>query len=172
MHTIPGRDMSAGSLGHGLSDAAGLAIGAKRDGKSYRVYTMLGDGECDEGSVWEAAMAAPKYGLDNLVAIVDRNRLAAFTVTEEVMPLEPFAEKWRAFNWETHEVDGHDIGAFIELIHKLQVKKNGKPKCVIAHTIKGKGVDFMENKQEWHGHSINGAQYDEILRQLKAGNKK
>jgi transketolase len=167
MLKVPGIDFSAGSLGHGLSLALGMAICGKTDKLDYRVYAMLGDGECNEGSVWEAAMAAPKYGVDNLIAIVDRNRLAAFGATEDIMPLEPFPQKWEAFNWETFEVDGHDIKAFLELIKKSRERVNGKPKCIIAHTVKGKGVDFMENNTGWHGHAIDQGQYAEVLRQLK-----
>jgi len=146
---VRGVDTSTGSLGHGLSVAVGMALGARVRKKSWRVYCLMGDGECNEGSIWEAAMAAKHYKLNNLIGFVDRNRLMIDGATEDIMSLEPFAEKWKAFGWQVREVDGHDFQQLAEAIEFGQAYEDG-PVVVIANTIKGKGVDFMENDPAWH----------------------
>lgn len=151
----PGVEVSTGSLGQGLSFAAGLAIAARRLQRSNRAYCILGDGECEEGNVWEAAMTAAKFRLDNLVAIIDWNGLQG-GVTLEVMPsLEPFGDKWRAFGWSVLDVPGHDLEA-LRSAYLIARKTTGKPTVIIARTVKGKGVSFMENDPEWHGQKLAG----------------
>jgi transketolase len=149
MHKVPGIEASTGALGHGLSFAAGVALAGKKDKKDYRVVVLLGDGECQEGSVWEAALFAPQHKLDNLTVIVDHNKLQAMDRLENIVGLDPLAKKWEAFGWAVEEVDGHDISALQTLFAKLPLKK-GKPSLVIAHTVKGKGISFMENVPIWH----------------------
>jgi transketolase len=151
---VPGVDASTGSLGHGLSMAVGMAMGARFQGKSWLTYCLLGDGECDEGSVWEAAMAAHHHKIDNLITFVDRNHLMIDGPTEEVMSLEPLGDKWRAFGWNVREIDGHDYAQIGEAIEAAQRAK-GTPVVIIANTVKGKGVDFMENKVQWHYGSVD-----------------
>src|SRR5665647_2204639 len=145
----PGVDMSSGSLGQGLSVGLGMALGLRLRRLDARVFVVLGDGELQEGQVWEAAMAAPKFGLDNLVAIVDDNHIQLMGDTAAVMPIEPLAEKWRAFNWHVLEVDGHDPAA-IESSCAAAARVKGRPTVILARTVKGKGVSFMENTHEWH----------------------
>lgn len=149
MHYIPGIDMSTGSLGHGLSVGVGMALTARLDQADWRTYVLLGDGECDEGMIWEAAMSAANFKLGNLTAIVDRNKLSLDGATEDVMKLEPFADKWRAFGWNVIEIDGHDVDAILTGFTKAK-ETTGKPSVIIANTIKGKGADFMENQTNWH----------------------
>jgi transketolase len=149
MRKIPGVEASTGSLGHGLSIGVGMALAGKIDVLPYRVFVLLGDGELAEGSNWEAAMSACHFKLDNLVAIVDRNRLQIDGPTEDVMALEPLADKWRSFGWAVTEIDGHDFSAIVRTFDNVPLEK-GKPTCIIAHTTKGKGVSFMENKVAWH----------------------
>ncbi len=153
---VPGVEMNTGALGHGLAIAAGIAKAAKMSKKDYKVYTLMGDGEQAEGSVWEAAMAAAHFKLDNLVGIVDRNNLQITDNTERVMTLEPLAEKWKSFGWEVIEVDGHNYQELIDAFSESE-KNNGKPTLILANTIKGKGVSFMENKVEWH-HGLPSAE--------------
>ena len=166
MDRVTGLDVSSGSLGHGLPVGTGMAYAAKMDGKDYMTYVLLGDGECHEGMIWEAAMQAGHYGLDNLVAIVDRNRLCIAGDTEQWMRLEPFADKWKAFNWDVYEVDGHNVQALAETFDRIRAEKNGRPKVIIANTVKGKGVSFMENDYTWHSNSIDQAMYDTIMTEL------
>lgn len=147
---LPGIELSAGSLGQGLGVAIGCALNAKLEGKDYRVYTILGDGELDEGSVWEAIMCASHYKLDNLTAIVDRNNLQIDGLTEEVMSLEPLLDKWQAFGWNTMKIDGHDMSQILKALDDTE-KVKGKPTVIIAHTIKGKGVSFAEKVVDYHG---------------------
>jgi transketolase len=161
--TVPGVEISTGSLGHGLPIACGMALSARRDGRPFLTYGLLSDGECNEGSTWEAALFAPQHCLDNLVAIIDYNKLQAFGRTSEVLDLEPFADKWRAFRWAVREVDGHDHGQLLQALTNIPFAP-GRPSLIIAHTIKGKGVSFMEDKLEWHYRSID----DELLRQALA----
>ena len=146
---VIGCDASAGSLGHGLSMAVGMALGARQRKMPWKTVCLMGDGECCEGSVWEAAMSAPHFKLGNLIGIVDRNRFMIDGETEDVMPLEPFADKWRAFGWDVVEVDGHDFDQLDEALSKAWAATD-VPVLILAHTIKGKGVDFMENNVVYH----------------------
>lgn len=147
-NAVPGIEMNTGSLGHGLAISTGIALAGKLDKKDYRVFTLIGDGELAEGSVWEAAMAASNYQLGKLTAIIDNNQLQITGSTNDVMAIEPLADKWRAFGWHVIEVDGHDIE---ELITAFETSANGdQPKMIIAHTIKGKGISFAENQAGWH----------------------
>jgi transketolase len=150
MNKTPGIDMTAGSLGHGLSAGLGMALSAKLRGRDYHVWIVVGDGECQEGSVWEAAMAAPKWKLDNLTAIVDLNGLQNDDLVSKVMPVEPMPDKWRAFGWHVLEIDGHDMAAVVEALETARTVE-GRPTAIVAHTVKGKGVSFMEGIAEWHG---------------------
>lgn len=158
MKKIPGVDMTTGSLGQGLSAANGMAIAGKLDNKDYRVYCILGDGEIEEGQIWEAAMASNKYKLDNLCVIVDNNNLQIDGTIEEVMSSYPIDEKFKSFGFQIINIDGHDIE---EILKAFEVARNvkGKPTCIIAKTIKGKGVSFMENQAGWHGKAPNEEQY-------------
>jgi transketolase len=150
MRKIPGVDFSSGSLGHGLSVGVGMALAARVAGHDYRVYALLGDGEMDEGQVWEAAMSASHFELGNLVAIVDRNRVSVDGDTGEVMDVEPVTDKWAAFGWRVLEVDGHDLIALLDCFAGLPDPASGQPAVIIAHTKAGKGVSFMEDRFEWH----------------------
>lgn len=150
MNKIPGIEMSTGSLGHGLSVGVGIALANRLDKAKYRIYVLLGDGECDEGSVWEAAMSAAHYKLGNLVAIVDRNHYMIDGDTERIMGLEPFKQKWEAFGWKTIEIDGHNIEQIVDAFENLPTQDSEQPIVVIAKTIKGRGVSFMENQAKWH----------------------
>ena len=146
----PGIDMTTGSLGHGLSLGLGMALDARLRGKKYFVYVMLGDGEINEGHVWEAAMAAAKFKANRLIAFVDRNRLQMDGCCDDVMPMGDIAAKFRAFGWKTYEIDGHDMTAILETVEKAR-RTRGKPACIVANTVKGKGVSYMEDRFEWHG---------------------
>lgn len=163
---VPGVEVSSGSLGHGLGLACGMALAGKADKSAWRVFVVLSDGECDEGSIWEAALFAPFHRLGNLTAIIDYNKIQSFGSVAEVLELEPFAEKWRAFGWEVTELDGHDHAA---LTAALQVGRSveGKPHLVLAHTIKGKGVSFMEGQLAWHYRSPSPEQLEQALQELK-----
>lgn len=145
---VPGVELCTGALGHGLPIGVGMALAAKRLGKDYRTFVLMGDGEQGEGSVWEAAMSGANYHLDNLFAIIDRNGLQISGSTEDVMALENFHAKWEAFGWAVDEVDGNDPAALLQYFHT--VKAEGKPHCLIAHTVKGKGLPFAENRKDWH----------------------
>jgi len=162
----PGVEMSAGALGQGLSFAIGIALSGRLNSQKHRVYVLLGDGECDEGQVWEGAMAAAHFKLDNLVAIVDNNGLQIDGWNRDVMNLDPFSEKWRAFGWRVIEVDGHDLSQLIDAFKQAKQVK-GQPTVIIAHTIKGKGVSFMENKAEFHGKAPNAAEVEIALKELE-----
>ncbi len=146
---IPGIEVSTGSLGHGLSLACGMALAGHRDRRDYRVFCLLSDGECDEGSTWEGVQFAPHHRLDNLVAIIDYNKIQSLGHTKDILDLEPFAAKWEAFRWSVREIDGHDIAEILATQQAVPFEA-GKPSCVIAHTVKGKGVSFMEDKVLWH----------------------
>lgn len=148
-HHVPGVDVSTGSLGHGLPVACGLALGARRSGAQWRTFAILSDGELDEGTTWEAALFAPHHKLDNLVAIVDYNKIQSFGRVSEILDLEPLAEKWRAFNWGVSEVDGHDHESVREALESVPIS-TGRPTLIVAHTVKGKGVPFMEDDLLWH----------------------
>jgi transketolase len=146
---VPGVEANTGPLGHGLPIAVGVAKAAKMTGGSWRTFVLTGDGELQEGSNWEAAMAASQFGLDNLTLIIDRNGLQQGDETERTMALEPLAERWQSFGWAVREVNGHDVDALIQIFHSVPFE-TGLPNCVIAHTRKGRGVSFMENRVEWH----------------------
>lgn len=164
---VPGVEFSTGSLGHGLSVAAGMAYAAKKDHKSHRVFVILGDGECDEGSVWEAALVANHLDLDNLVAVVDRNRMQSLDFTANTIALEPFADKWRAFGWNVVQVDGHDHDQLRDAF-QASISAAG-PSVIIAETVKGKGISFMENNILWHYRFPDaGEEYDSAVAELDA----
>lgn len=167
MNKIPGVDMSTGSLGQGISAAVGMALGAKLDKKDFRVYTVLGDGEIEEGEVWEAAMFAANRGLDNLVAVVDYNGLQIDGTVEEVNSPYPIADKFKAFKWNVVEIDGHDFDAIESALENARATK-GVPTCIVIKTIKGKGVSYMENAVGWHGKAPNTEEYEQAMTELKA----
>ena len=167
MHHVPGVDMSTGSLGQGISAAVGMALAGKADDRDYRVYTLLGDGEIEEGQVWEAAMAAAKYRLDNLCAIVDVNGLQIDGATADVMPSEPLDKKFAAFNWNVIPVDGHDFQALEDAFAAAAACK-GKPTVLLARTVKGRGVSFMEGDYGWHGKAPNDEQFEKARAELAA----
>ena len=164
---VPGVEVSTGSLGQGLSIAAGLAAGLRLEADDHTVFALLGDGECQEGQVWEAAMFAAHRGLDNLVAIVDRNCLQIDGNTADVCDPGDLADKFAAFGWEASEVDGHDIDALIGVLNAAKAARTGKPQVIIAHTVKGKGVSFMENEAGWHGKAPNADQLAQALNDLE-----
>lgn len=162
---VPGVEMNTGALGHGLSISVGMALAAKMDHKDYRVFTLMGDGELAEGSVWEAAMAASQYKLDNLVGIVDRNRLQITGSTDDVMSNEPLDKKWESFGWDVIEVDGNDIAELVQVFHSIP-KTEGKPTIILANTIKGKGISFAENEAGWHHHVPSQEEYELAMKEL------
>lgn len=165
MKKVPGVDMSTGSLGQGISAAVGMALGLRMDGTGSRVYAILGDGELQEGIVWEAAMAAAHYGLDNLTAFVDWNGLQIDGRNEEVMTVSPVDEKFRSFGWDVQVIDGHDMAAIGEAVARAKTV-SGKPQVIIAKTVKGKGVSFMENQAGWHGKAPNEEQAKQAVEEL------
>ena len=162
---MPGVEVSTGSLGHGLPLATGMALAGRRDGEHHRVFCMLSDGECNEGSTWEPALFAPHHRLDNLVVIVDYNKIQSLGRVEDVIDLAPLAEKWRAFGWATEELDGHDLAAIESTLERVPFEP-GKPSCLVAHTVKGKGVGYMEDKLLWHYRAPLGELLDEALAEL------
>lgn len=161
-----GVEMCAGSEGVGLSFAIGEALAARIDKKDYRVYVMMGDGEMQEGQIWEAAMCASKYGLDSITAIVDRNGIQQDGLTEQIMPIEPLTSKWKAFNWNVIEVDGYDFSQILDAFVRARQVRN-RPTVIIAHTTKGKGVEFMEWAPEYHGKVPDKETVDKIIREMK-----
>lgn len=163
--SIPGVEVSTGSLGHGLPIGCGLALACKYSNHGYRVFTLLSDGECDEGSTWEAILFAPHHRLDNLIAIVDYNKIQSFGKVKEVLGLEPLAEKWRAFGWTVREIDGHDFSQIEGSFNSVPFQQ-GHPSCIIAHTVKGKGVSFMENQLVWHYKAPNDNELHQALVEL------
>ncbi len=163
--STPGVEASTGSLGQGLSIGCGMALAGRLDRREYRVYVLMGDGEMDEGQVWEAAMFASHQRLDNLVGIVDRNRIQLDGFTEEIVGLEPLAEKWRAFGWNVVEVDGHDLRQVAEALDGAEGVK-GKPTVLLARTVKGKGVSFMENQVKYHGTPLTREELERALGEL------
>lgn len=167
MHTTPGVDMCTGSLGQGISAACGMALGAKFQGKTNRVYTLLGDGEIQEGQVWEAAMFAHHYKLDNLCAIIDNNNLQIDGKVSDVMSPYPIAEKFQSFGWEVAQIDGHDFDQIEAAFAKARATK-GVPFAIIMKTVKGKGVSYMEDNADWHGKAPNDAEYEIAMVELKA----
>ncbi len=164
---VPGVEVSTGSLGHGLGIGVGMALGARMDQAPWRVYVVMGDGECDEGSVWEAALQAAQYQLDRLIAIVDYNHMQSLTTVENTLRLEPFAEKWRDFGWDVRSVDGHDPVALEKALREA-AGEDGKPHMILAHTVKGKGISFMENNILWHYRTPQGEEYEAALKELEA----
>jgi len=165
MKKVPGVDMSTGSLGQGLSVGVGMALAARLDKRDYRVFVILGDGEVQEGQIWEAANAASHFRLNNLIAILDRNRLQIDGPTEEIMHDEPLASRWKAFGWDVVEIDGHDIEEILNVFH--EIRHNEKPTIIIAHTIKGKGVSFMEGTLSFHGKAPTHEQYIRAMSELE-----
>lgn len=166
---IPGIDFSSGSLGHGLSIAAGMAHAGRADGLNYRVHCMLGDAELNEGLIWEAAMAAVHLRLGNLVATIDCNQMGLDGFTAEVMGVEPLVEKWRAFGWRVFDVKGHDVGELVKVYDSLQLCTDGQPTVIIARTIKGKGIPWMELSRVWHLGALVGEDLEEATRELGVG---
>ncbi|WP_036282306.1 transketolase [Methylocystis sp. ATCC 49242] len=164
---VPGVELSTGALGHGLNVATGMALAAKRGRENWRAFALLGDGECDEGSTWEAAMFAAHHSLDNLVAIIDYNKLQSLASVADTLALEPFADKWRAFGWAVEEIDGHDHSQLLDAFDRLPFAP-GKPDVLIAHTTKGKGVSFMENQVAWHYRTPLGADFDQAISELES----
>ena len=160
-------DVSTGALGQGLSIAVGMCISLKQEKSPILVYAVLGDGECDSGQIWEAAMSASKYNLNNLIAIIDDNSCQLDGSTKDVMPLEPFEDKWKSFGWNTYVVDGHSIKALIDAINDARIEKN-KPSVVIAKTVKGKGISFMENNHIWHAGKLSKEELEICLYELEA----
>jgi transketolase len=166
MRKTPGIDMTAGSLGHGLSAGLGMALSGRLQNKDYHVWVIVGDGETQEGSVWEAAMAAAKWKTDNLTAILDRNHLQNDYCVDDEMPIEPLADKWRAFGWHVVEIDGHNMAEIVEALEGAKAYKAG-PTMIIAHTIKGKGVSYMENVVEWHGKAPCKEEAEQALEEIR-----
>ncbi len=163
---VLGVELSTGSLGHGLPVATGMAYAAKMRGERHRVFTLMGDGECDEGSNWEAILFAGHHGLDRLVAVIDHNKLQSLTTVEETLSLEPFADKWRSFGWSVVEADGHDHNQLHDALAETP-STTGKPIVVVAHTTKGKGISFMENSVLWHYRTARGAELEAALSELE-----
>lgn len=161
----PGVEVSTGSLGHGLPIATGMALAARRERAPYRVFTLMSDGECDEGSVWEAAMFAGHHKLENLTVIIDYNKIQSLGRTSEILDLEPLGDKWRSFRWSVREVDGHDVTQLRDALSAVPWEP-GKPSCIIAHTIKGKGVTFMEDRLLWHYRCPDPEEYSAASREL------
>ena len=166
-HGVPGVEVSTGSLGHGLSIGCGMALAGKRDGRPSRVFVLLSDGECDEGSTWEAVLFAAHHNLDNLVAIIDYNRIQSLGRVDEVLKLDPFRDKWQAFRWAVREIDGHNHEQIREVLTRVPWEP-GSPSCIIANTVKGKGVRFMENQLAWHYKSPNADELRRALAELEA----
>ena len=164
-HSVPGVEVSTGSLGHGLSIGCGMALAGKRDERHYRVFVLLSDGECDEGSTWEAVLFASHHGLSNLIAIVDYNKMQALGTVKEVLDLEPLVEKWQAFGWAVREIDGHNFEQIENALLSVPFEPE-QPSCIIAHTIKGKGVSFMENQLIWHYYSPDKEELSRALIEL------
>jgi len=164
-HSTPGVEISTGSLGQGLSVATGIALGARLNGAGQRVYVLLGDGEVQEGQIWEAAMAAAHFKVDNLVAVLDRNRLQIDGRTWDVMSIEPLVDKWEAFGWHTTQVNGHSFPELLQALHACKYFQ-GQPSIIIAHTVKGKGVSIFEDKAKYHGVAPNKEEYEQAMREL------
>ena len=166
---VPGVEVSTGSLGHGLGVGTGMALGAKMDGAQWRTYVVLGDGECDEGSVWEAALQAAQYKLDRLIAVVDYNHMQSLATVDETLRLEPFEQKWKDFGWNAISVDGHDTEALLKAFEWAKENAGSRtPSVILAHTVKGKGISFMENNILWHYRTPQGEEYDAALKELEA----
>lgn len=166
---VPGVELSTGSLGHGIAAACGMAMAAKRRKAPYRVFAVAGDGECNEGVVWETALIAARFKLDNFTAVIDRNGMQAMGRCEDILPTEPLAKKWESFGWQAIEVkDGNDHG---QLRAAFSVPSDGRPRCIVANTVKGKGVSFMENELLWHYRDPQGEYYERAVAELEAQRK-
>jgi transketolase len=165
---LPGIEASTGSLGQGLSVAVGMALAGKLGGASWRVYCMLGDGETQAGQVWEAAMFAPRHGLDNLCAIVDANQVQQNDKVVNILDIEPVVSKWRAFNWHVREIDGHDMEQILDALAESELA-TGRPTVIVSHTVKGKGVSWMELNPDWHGKAPKGEEAERALAELRGG---
>jgi transketolase len=162
---VPGVEVSTGSLGHGLPIGVGMALAARRDGLAHRVFCVVSDGECDEGSTWEAALLAPQLKLDNLTVIVDYNKIQSLGRVKDVIDLDPLAAKWSAFRWATREIDGHDLAALETTLASVPFEP-GRPSCIVANTVKGKGISFMEDNLLWHYRAPRGADFDRAMAEL------
>ncbi|WP_347268847.1 transketolase [Paracoccus sp. (in: a-proteobacteria)] len=171
MKKIPGIDFSSGSLGHGLSISLGMALAGRLQGRSYRTYCMLGDGELNEGQIWEAAMAAGQFKLGGLIGLVDRNQLCIDGPTEKIMSVEPIHTRFESFGWDVRRIDGHDLGAIRQALDDLRPAGEGKPQMIIADTIKGRGVKRMELSLDWHVGNLVGADYDDAYEEISQGLK-
>lgn len=171
MKKCPSIDISTGSLGQGLSCAVGMAIAGKRDNRDYRVFAMVGDGECDEGQIWEAVMAGYKYKLDNLIVFVDNNKLQLDGTCDEIMPNIDLGKRFEAFGYEVFYIDGHNMEEIVATLDKIRASNNNLPKAIIADTIKGRGVSFMENQLGWHGVAPNDEEYKQAMEELDGGLK-
>lgn len=169
---VPGVEITAGSLGHGIGIAAGIALAAKMNNEPYFTFTLLGDGECYEGSVWESALFAAHHQLNNLIAIVDRNRLSAINFTEKAVRLSPMDKKWEAFGWEVANIDGHSFKEIFSALKDFRSKRSDKPLVIIANTVKGKGVSFMENQPLWHARAPEGKEAEIAKAELTGKGKK
>jgi transketolase len=169
MRKIAGIDFSSGSLGHGLSISVGMALGARVQGRSFRTYCVMGDGELAEGQIWEAAMAAKQFQLGALVGIVDRNHLSIDGETESIMGVEPLAERFESFGWKVQRIDGHDLDAILDAFDGLGTAAVGPPQLVIADTVKGRGVRRMEGDIQWHVGNLVGADYDDVIAEIETG---
>lgn len=167
MKRCPGIEISTGSLGQGISCAVGMAIIGKREKKRYRVYTLVGDGECDEGQVWEAAESANKYHLDNFTVIVDNNGLQNDGFSKDIMPTEDLRKKFESFGFQTIRINGHDVNEIAAAFDFMATQKNGMPKCIVCNTVKGKGVSFMENVPIWHGKAPDKEQYEQAMQEIE-----
>ncbi|MGD9054991.1 MAG: transketolase [Desulfobacterales bacterium] len=166
MNKTPGIDMTAGSLGHGLPAGLGMALSGKLQQKDYHVFVIIGDGESQEGSIWEASMAAPNFKLDNLTAILDYNHLQNDYSVDDIMPIHPVVDKWQAFGWNVIEIDGHNMAQVVGALEKAKAHK-GAPTMIVANTVKGKGVSYMENVCEWHGKAPCQEEADQALKELR-----
>ena len=166
MRKTPGIDMTAGSLGHGLSAGLGMALSGKLQQKDYHVFVIIGDGESQEGSIWEASMAAPNFKLDNLTAILDYNHLQNDYSVDDIMPIHPAVDKWRAFGWHVLDIDGHDMAQVVQALEEAK-SHQGTPTMIVANTVKGKGVSYMENVCEWHGRAPCQEEADRALEELR-----
>ena len=172
MKCCSGIDISTGSLGQGLSCAVGMALAAKRDGKSYNVYCLVGDGECNEGQIWEASQTASKYRLDNLTVIVDNNNLQNDGSCDDIMPTGNLGDKFAAFGFDVYRCDGHRMDSLLDAFDGVRLSRgNGKPKCIVAKTVKGRGVSFMENVAGWHGMAPNDEQFKQAMAEIEEGLK-
>jgi transketolase len=170
MHLVPGTELSTGSLGQGLSVGVGMALADRMDGKKRRVYVLIGDGESQEGQIWEAAMAAAQFGLDNLIAFLDYNRCQVDGYVPEICDIAPVADKWRSFGWQVQQINGHDLPQILAALEIAQ-HSQGRPHMIIANTVKGKGVSYMEDRLEWHSRSIVEEEYGMALKELEAADQ-